>query len=180
MTIEQIWHQYRARLKAFLHSKVSNPADVEDLLQDISIKTVTSIDTLEDLSKIQAWLFQIAHRTIIDFYRTKGRAKDIHPDDLWYLEEETQVLRDFEACIEPFLASLPTDTAQMLRSIDIEGQSQKDYGAAHGIAYSTLKSRIQKGRSELRNVFESCCHLTLDARGHITDYHPKSDNCGNC
>lgn len=180
MTLEEIWQQYRARLKAFLHSKVSNPADVDDLLQEISIKTFIKLDTLGDPTKVQAWLFQIAQRTIVDFYRAKGRSKDVHPDDLWYLEDETQVLQDFEACVEPFLAALPSNTAHMLRQIDFEGRSQKEYANTHYISYSTLKSRLQKARSELRAVFENCCYLTLDAQGNISDYRLKSDPCKNC
>ena len=42
MKIEDIWLEYRAALKSFLHSKISNEADVDDLLQDILIKTQTT------------------------------------------------------------------------------------------------------------------------------------------
>ena len=57
MNIEKIWLQYRARLKAFLQSKVSNPDDVDDLLQEISIKTFAGLNQLRDHSKVQSWLF---------------------------------------------------------------------------------------------------------------------------
>ncbi|SLN20803.1 RNA polymerase sigma factor SigM [Roseovarius albus] len=180
MTLEEIWQQYRARLKSFLHSKVSNPADVDDLLQEISIKTFTKLDALDDPTKVQAWLFQIAQHTIVDFYRAKSRSKKVHPDDLWYLEDEKKVLQDFEGCVEPFLSALPLNSVRMLRQIDFEGQSQKDYASKHNISYSTLKSRLKRARSELKAVFENCCHLTLDAQGNISDYRVKSDHCKNC
>ncbi len=32
MKLEDVWSAYRSQLKAFLHSKVSNSADVEGLL----------------------------------------------------------------------------------------------------------------------------------------------------
>ena len=38
LQLEDVWADYRARIKAFLHARVSDPEDVEDLLQDISIK----------------------------------------------------------------------------------------------------------------------------------------------
>ena len=38
MNIEQVWASYKASLKAFLHSCVANPDDVDDLLQEILIK----------------------------------------------------------------------------------------------------------------------------------------------
>lgn len=180
MDLEEVWLEYRARIKAFLHSKVSNPADVDDLLQEISIKVFAGLSTLEDNSKLQSWLFQTAHHTIVDFYRKNARTKSIHPDDLWHFEDDPQTRRDLERCVEPFIRSLPSETAQILTAIDIEGISQRNYAAAQGLSYSTLKSRVQKGRSELRKVFENCCYLSLDARGNISDFHSKSGGCKKC
>ncbi|AZV77989.1 RNA polymerase sigma factor SigZ [Parasedimentitalea marina] len=180
MDVEKIWFEYRARIKAFLHSRVSNVADVEDLLQEISIKTFVGISALDDPSKVQSWLFQTAHRTIIDFYRKNGSAKDMHADDLWYSEDEPETRHELERCVEPFIAALPSETAQLLTAIDIEGQSQKDYAAAHGLPYSTLKTRVKNGRRALRSVFDNCCRFTLDSRGNLSEYHSKSDSCENC
>ncbi|NKB52145.1 MAG: RNA polymerase sigma factor SigZ [Rhizobiaceae bacterium] len=180
MNIEQIWLDYQSRIKSFLHSKVSNPADVDDLLQEISIKTFAGLSQLEDHTKVQQWLFQTAHRTIIDFYRKNGRVKDVSPDDLWYQKDDPDTLQSLERCVEPFLNALPEETAKLLTAVDIDGQSQKAYAAEHGLAYSTLKSRLKSGRSDLRRVFENCCRMKLDAHGNIMDYQPKSDNCQNC
>lgn len=180
MNVEKIWNEYRTRIKAFLHSKVSNPADVEDLLQEISIKTFLGISALDDPSKVKSWLFQTTHRTIIDFYRKNGRAKDIHPDDLWYSAAASEIRNELERCVEPFINALPSETAELLRAIDIEGQSQKDYSAAHGVPYSTLKTRVKTGRAALRSVFDNCCKFTVDARGNISEYRSKSKSCDNC
>ncbi|EBA15263.1 RNA polymerase sigma-70 factor [Roseobacter sp. SK209-2-6] len=180
MTTEEIWQQYRGRLQGFMRSKLSNPADVEDLLQEVLLKTVTSRDSLKDPAKLQAWLFEIARNSIIDFYRRRGRGQGLASEDLWYQAEEPEVLAGLEACVEPFLAALPEETAAMLRAIDLEGQPQKAYAAEHGLSYSTLKSRVQAGRLALRAVFENCCHLPLDSRGNIRDFRQKSKNCSDC
>jgi len=68
MNIEKIWLEYKTALQRFLHSKVSNEADVDDLLQEILIKTYSNLSTVKDQTSIKAWLFQIANHTIIDFY----------------------------------------------------------------------------------------------------------------
>lgn len=180
MNAEKIWVEYRARIEAFLRSKISNSEDVEDLLQEISIKTFLGISTLSDQSKVKPWLFQTAHRTIIDFYRKNGRTKDIHPDDLWYFKDAPEIRNQLERCVEPFINALPSKTAKLLRAIDLEGQSQKDYATAHGVPYSTLKTRVKNGRAALRSVFDNCCKFTVDSRGHLSEYHSKSDICEKC
>ena len=116
MTIEEVWNEYRTRIKSFLHARVSNPADVDDLLQEISIKTLAGFGNIEDQTKVQSWLFQIANRTIIDFYRKNGNARDIHSDDLWYAQDDPAVLSELERCIEPFLNALPPETGRLLYS----------------------------------------------------------------
>jgi RNA polymerase sigma-70 factor, ECF subfamily len=180
MDAVKVWSEYRSSIKSFLHSRVSNPADVDDLLQEISIKTFNGIGALKDQSTVQSWLFQTAQRTIIDFYRTNGRLKSVHPDDLWYSVDAPETQQALERCLEPFIAALPSEMNELLRAIDMEGQSQKEYAATHGISYSTLKSRVQKARLALRRVFENCCHLSLDTRGNISDYRSKAGACDNC
>lgn len=180
MNIEEIWSEYRLRIKSFLHSKISNPADVDDLLQEISIKVFNGLASIDDHEKVQPWLFQTAHRTIIDFYRKSAKARDIGAEELWYTKDDPEALHELERCVEPFIEALPAQTAEMLMAIEIGGMSQKDYAKANGLAYSTLKSRLQKGRSDLRALFENCCHMSVDARGNISDYQSKSGSCEKC
>ena len=64
-----------------------------------------------------------------------------------------------------FIDALPEESARLLKAIDIEGESQREYAERVGIKYSTLKSQVKKGRGELRNAFEKCCKLSLDSSG---------------
>lgn len=180
MQIEEIWTAYRARLRSFLQSRVSNQADVEDLLQEISIKAFTGLPRLRDEEKVQSWLFSTAHHTIIDHYRKTGRRQAMHPDDLWYAKDDPTAQQELERCVIPFLDGLPVESGQLLRAVDIEGRSQKGLAEEAGVSYSTLKSRVQKARTDLRRVFEGCCNLTLDAQGRVADYEPRADACKKC
>ena len=155
MNIEEIWLEYRAALKRFLHAKISNEADVEDVLQDI-------------------WLFQIANNTIIDYYRKKGRAQAANSEDLLPLEEPQERKVDLSNCISPFINALPDEHASLLTAIDINNQSQKQYAEQLGVSYSTLKSRVQKSRALLKQVFDDCCHFKIDKLGNVYDYDVKT------
>jgi len=180
MTIEAIWHEYRAALNRFLHSRVSNTSDVEDLLQEILLKSYKNLHNIKSQDSIKSWVFQIANNVIIDHYRNKGKVKDLDAKDLWYEEESVDVKQELSECITPFINALPVDSAQLLTAIDLNNVKQKDYAATNGLSYSTLKSRVQKGRSQLRGLFEDCCHLSLDKHGNIIEYQPKGDSCGKC
>lgn len=180
MELEQIWAEYRSGLKSFLHSRVSDPAEVDDLLQQILIKTSDNLESIRSDQSIKGWLYQVANRTIIDFYRARARERDVSAEDLWYSENDDHLQQALSQCIVPFISALPSDSATLLTRIDLEGQSQKAYAEEHEISYSTLKSRVQKARGELRKSFERCCSLTLDQFGNITDCDPRPGKKGSC
>lgn len=180
INIEHVWDEYQSAIKAFLRSRVSSSDDVDDLLQDILIKTYKNLHTIKSESSIKSWLFQTANHAIIDFYRKKAKSSGVNAEDLWYDKNDTDIKHELSKCIEPFINSLPRDNAELLTSVDIQGNTQKDYAESHGISYSTVKSRVQKSRSQLRELFEDCCHLRLDHRGNVIDCDSKSSNCDKC
>ncbi len=180
MELETLWQKYRANIKAFLHSRVSNPDDVDDLLQEVLIKTYKNLDTLASENSIKPWLFQVANNTIIDFYRKKGRLNKFIHDDFHLDEEDSDTQDELARCIESFIKNLPQQNAELLTVIDIKGRSQKEYAEETGVSYSTLKSRVQKSRDLLRKLFDDCCHLSFDQFGRVIEYTPKSGDCKNC
>ncbi len=180
MDIEQLWSEYRTSLKAFLQARVSNPADVDDLLQDILIKAYKNLDSVNSKSSLKSWLFQIANHTVIDFYRKNRTFDTLNPDQLKHDDQAENIEQELSRCVEPFIKALPKQTCELLTAIDLNGVSQKDWAAKHGMSYSTLKSRVQKGRQQLRELFEDCCRFSLDQQGHVIDYESKIKNCKNC
>ena len=180
MNLESIWQEYSTGLRSFLYSRVSNEADVEDLLQEVLIKTHKNLDKVSSSEKIKPWLYQLTNNTVIDFYRKKGRARDVSAADLWYEQDDVVVEQALAQCVEPFIRALPKKSADLLIAIDIEGQSQKVYAENAGIGYSTVKSQVQRGRAKLRTLFDDCCSLTLDKHGNVVEFQSKSGGCESC
>jgi RNA polymerase sigma-70 factor (ECF subfamily) len=40
-----------------------------------------------------------------------------------------------------------------------------------------MKSRVQRGRAQLRCMLEACCEIAVDARGGVTDFEPRPEAC---
>ena len=180
MNIDKIWQDYGQGLKAFLASRIKEPAEVDDLLQDILLKSHRHLGALRSRDKLKPWLFQLASNAISDYYRQRQRRTLPSAEELWYTTDDSELQQQLARCIIPFIETLPEDIAAALLAVEIEGQSQKDYAARTGLNYSTLKSRIQRGRGQLRRLFEACCHLELDHRGNIVACQSKSSGCNTC
>ena len=180
MNIEDIWKEYRTVLKRFLHAKISNEADVDDLLQDILIKTYNNLAAVKTQKSVKSWLFQIANNTIIDYYRKKGRVQDANIEGNWAEDDVQEITIDLSNCISPFINALPEENANLLTAIDVNNQSQKEYAEQLGVSYSTLKSRVQKSRGLLKKVFDDCCDFKIDKIGNVYDYEVKTKKYGKC
>jgi len=183
MNIEQIWNDYGNLLRRFLLSKVNNPEDAEDLLQDILIKTHKKLGSLKDPKKLKTWLFQIARNTLIDYYRKPSitlsaqslpelveiREKSVEAQEIMRLE--------LSQCIKPFIKNLPKKYGEAVEAIDLQGLSQKELAKELGLSYSAIKSRAQRGRQKLAELFQECCTYEVDVRGNIIGYEAKSECC---
>ena len=180
ISVEAIWQQYQASLTGFLHKNVSNPDDVEDLLQDILLKSFQNLHRVHDIKKVKSWLFQIANNTIIDFYRKRARNNQLDEQELWYSAHDKSILQQLSLCVVPFINALPKPEAELLTAIEINGISQKAYASQHGIKYSTLKSRVQKSRQMLFELYSNCCHLSLDKQGNVIEFIEKKNRCKKC
>lgn len=178
--VEGVWNQYRAQIEAFLHSKISNSDEIDDLLQEIFIKIYKNLSSLKSERSVKAWLFQIANHAIIDFYRKRSKIKTISTEDLWFEQRNHQLQQELSQCVEPFINALPKETADLLTEIELNGRTQKEYANALGVSYSTIKSRVQKGRKLLKSLFEECCHFSLDKNGSVIDFDQKSKHCKYC
>ena len=173
-----VWQEYGQKLQAMLRSKVSNPADAEDLLQEILLKTYQQLGSLKDASKLKPWLTSIARNTVIDFYRQRGRQPDLDNESLWHEEHQEDLLAAMSDCVSPFVEALPPDTAALIKAVDLQGMPQKALAEQQGLSYSGLKSRVQRGRMQLRQLFEGCCGLELDHRGQPMECSTNDNKCG--
>ena len=166
MKLEVVWSEYSSLLKKFLSSRVSNQQDVADILQQVMLKAHNNLSSLKEHKSVQSWLFQIANRSIIDFYRQQSRGTNLDSKNLWYFDEGKEQHALLE-CLQPFIAQLPKQQAELLLDIELNGMSQKDYADSMGLSYSTLKSRVQKSSVELKKLFEQCCEYERDADGNV-------------
>jgi len=178
--LEEILKQYTRQLKRFFAARVRNPFDADDLVQEVFQKTLVHFKTIKGPEKFRAWLFSVARNTLVDHYRRSARYVNDELSSLAKdLEESREVEEELSKCIRPFLKQLPDEYRQVLEAVELQDKPQKQLARDLGLSYSALKSRVQRGREMLRDLFRQCCQYQFDARGGIIDFKIKSPFCNS-
>ncbi|HMY75336.1 MAG TPA: sigma factor-like helix-turn-helix DNA-binding protein [Blastocatellia bacterium] len=63
---------------------------------------------------------------------------------------------------------------------ELQGLTQQEIAQRQGISLSGAKSRVQRGRAKLKEVFQECCALEFDQRGKVSDYQSCQPGCRSC
>jgi RNA polymerase sigma-70 factor (ECF subfamily) len=180
-TTLNVWEEFSARLRAFILKRVADPADADDILQEVFVKIHTHIDTLRDEDRLAPWLYQIARNTIVDHYRAR-RQSVVIPETLAVEDEppESDVASQLAKGLRPMIALLPDKYRQALLLTEFGDLTQREMAERLGLSLSGAKSRVQRGRLLLRQDLLDCCHFEFDRRGHVIDYVPRPDCCAQC
>jgi RNA polymerase sigma-70 factor (ECF subfamily) len=189
------WEELHGSLKAFIGRRVRNPADVDDLVQRVLLQIVKGLASLRDAERLHAWVYRTARNVIVDYYRSPSVRREVASGDqedvatasaesqVTAQEDERAALQELAACMAPMIRQLPPAYREAVTLADLEGVNQAEAAARAGVSISGMKSRIQRGRKQLKAVFEECCRVELDRRGAIVAYDPRrpdSCGCGSC
>jgi RNA polymerase sigma-70 factor (ECF subfamily) len=178
------WTDVAARLRPFVAHRVPS-SDVEDVVQDVLVRMHRGLPNLRDNDRFSAWMFQVARSAIADKGR-KTTPAPLDPADLDATPSEVDV-DDREAatalagCVSLFIAVLPSPYREAITLVELEGRTAKEAAEMVGISVSGMKSRVQRGRAQLRELFERCCEIAVDARGKPTEFTPRvQPSCKTC
>ncbi len=69
--IEELFALHHAEIYAYVYRMVRDADLAADFAQDTFVKAYKAQDTLEDRAKARAWLYQIAHRVVLDELRRR-------------------------------------------------------------------------------------------------------------
>ena len=75
---------------------------------------------------------------------------------------------------------LSQDYRDAITLVEIEGLTQQIAAKQMGISLSGMKSRIQRGRGQLKQMLNDCCVIELDGRKGIVEYHSRRAECDPC
>ena len=167
---EEIVRTHSARVYRLAYRLSGNQHDAEDLTQEVFVRVFRSLSTYQP-GTFEGWLHRITTNLFLDMVRRRQRirfegfADDAH-ERLPGREPSPQQLLDergFDADVQYALDQLPPEFRAAVVLCDIEGLSYEEIAATLGIKLGTVRSRIHRGRAQLRAALEHRSSTTKSA-----------------
>ncbi len=154
---EEVVRTHSARVYRLAYRLTGDRHDAEDLTQEVFVRVFRSLSTYAP-GTFEGWLHRITTNLFLDQARRKSRIRfeGLAEDAAERLpgREPTPAQAYFDTHldgdIEAALAALPPEFRAAVVLCDIEGLSYEEIAATLGVKLGTVRSRIHRGRGQLR------------------------------
>ena len=159
LTWEEVARVYGRKIYNFAYRLTGNPDDAHDLVQEVLLRVRRGLADYRPGS-FEGWLWRITRNAFLDDVRRKKRRPTSPlPDEVDRWDRATSESADSEYArislgddIQKALLELPVDFREAVVLCDVIGLSYQEIAHAVAVPIGTVRSRIHRGRSMLREL----------------------------
>jgi RNA polymerase sigma factor (sigma-70 family) len=161
----------QSRLRNFIRQRVPDPAEAEDILQDVFYEYVAAYRLPAAIEQVGAWLFRVARNRIIDRFRKKKdllQGDGVSDDEHWLdqvlsssSDEGPEAVYARAVLMDELYAALealPKKQREVFIAHELEGRSFKELALASGTGVNTLLAQkryaVLSLRARLQTVYD--------------------------
>ncbi|HSV74489.1 MAG TPA: sigma-70 family RNA polymerase sigma factor [Chthonomonadales bacterium] len=164
---ENLLKEHHRKAYAFAYRLAGNREDAEDLVQDSFVRAFRARERFDASRPFDRWLFRIISNLFIDRLRARPRQLPLsldapmegHDGDTLSSEipdadaDPSRILmgQAMDERLQAALNSLPPAFRQTVVLADVEGMSYEDVAEALGCAVGTVRSRLHRARTMMRD-----------------------------
>jgi RNA polymerase sigma-70 factor (ECF subfamily) len=173
--LREIINKYHDKLFSVANRICNNPADAEEILQDVYMIALNKIDRFEERSTLSTWLYRITVNAALMKLRSQRINKSNVPIDGYtaLLGEDENVLRFNEEVRSPDETLMTKELYEQIRASvetlpeiyqsvfflrDVQGYSIKEASEMLNTTPAAIKSRLHRSRFFLREKLGQYAH----------------------
>jgi len=174
-SFELLISNYQVYAYNVAYRMLGNEEDAKDITQEALIKVYKSIHKFKETSSFSTWLYRIVMNTCKDELKKRKEAtisldKEIQTDDgsmsMEIGDERLNPSRIVERnevshVVQEAINTLPDANRMVIVLRDIQGMSYEEISQVIKEPIGTVKSRINRGRGQLKKILMEKKHLIL-------------------
>jgi RNA polymerase sigma-70 factor, ECF subfamily len=150
---ERLYREHSPRVYALCLRLAADPAQAEELTQDVFVRAWQKLDSFRGESAFGTWLHRLAVNEVLGRRRADGRrgARVMVTEDLTIFDTARVPAQEgFQLDLEAAVATLPEATRTVFVMHDVEGYTHDEIANLTGRAEGTCKTLLHRARKMLR------------------------------
>lgn len=164
----RLWAHHEPELRAFVHACIPQAAEVDEVMQEVSLAAWRKFPTLTDPAQFPRWACLIARYEILMARRRHARSRMVLDEDIVakLAEEGAEEMpvrhRQLDA-LDDCIAKLPRERRELALAAYAPGTSMKELAAQLGRTEGSLYQLLARIRQDLMR----CVKHTLAQVAHV-------------
>ena len=160
--VESFYQQYAPGILRYLKHKLPKEEDAQEILNDVFLDAIEELPLLQKQTNVKAWLYQIAHNQMANFYRKKKIksllfsqfpylkivAEEFHQPE-FQLERRELIIR-----MQIALEKLSQKYQQILHLHYIDELPVKLISVRLNLSFKATESRLYRARMQFIKYYE--------------------------
>ncbi len=145
--------------EAFVRARV-RPQDVDDILQLAAVRAIERADSIDDPTRVIAWLYRIHRNLIIDVSRSQARERQLVEAAAEVPEQVETPVDDPCACSVSQARRLRPTYASILHLVDSNGLQLQEAARQLDVSAGNAAVRLHRARQALRKAMLEHCGVS--------------------
>ncbi len=143
--------EHERRVRSVLRRLLDDDRDVEEATQDVFVQAWRKLPEFRGDAQVSTWLYRIAVNEALQ--RRRRRGVQVTELDIALAEPEREDV-DLRNFLLGCLRRLPIELRAAVVLRDVEGLSNEEVAQVLGVTLAAAKSRIHRGRMQVRAALE--------------------------
>jgi len=171
--LEALMGRYSGRVYRLAYGITRNPADAEEIVQDVFLQMIRKGADFEGRAAVASWIYRVTTNVALNKRRGKRREVETSLDDClpsyeadghragaraflvadWSARPDAELLSgETRRVLEEAIDRLPEHYRAVLILKDVEELSHEDVAASVGDSVPAVKTRVHRARMALREI----------------------------
>lgn len=160
VVFEEMYRAHYRKVAVYVARRTRSTEDADDVVASTFLVAWRRIDDLANADRPLAWLYAVAHRTLLSHWRATSRTADLaskaaaESDDAFGSVETTVENRDTLARVTVAMDELSGTDQELLRLIGWEQLTHAEIATVLGISRVLVRTRLHRARRRLQEAYD--------------------------
>lgn len=174
MDFETLLCDNKFAVERFIHFKISDYEDAEDVIQETYLSAFVNFNRLKNKDKFKQWIITIAKNKCNDYYRRKVKSVEITDYDLSNISYKQNIFGRIEPSdVADAMNALNNNSKEILKLYYFDAFSQEEISQKLNIPIGTVKSRLHYAKQKFKEKYAESPELKGAAMSKLPNILPE-------